>query len=401
MNIRIKLVLILLIALTTSPGAWGSVPGDQNGDKIVSDSELESAKQANYKGEINSSQFAEIEHIHDNYPREVVDGNGKKFTLYCPLKRIVCFHASSIEVLRTLKVLDKIVGIDNQALTEQADFYPELSKLTSVGSVTSPNSEAAIALHPDAAIVYNTYQTTECDTLQKEIEKLDPSIIVLHFDCHKPEYHISDVEKLGVIMEKEKEAEEYLQFYKELIGKINSTLKNVKSTERPRIYLEGSNDYKSCAKGSGYHQKIEMAGGDNIFANLTTPYPTVDPEAVLVKDPQIVIKLVGHADSSIANGYSVDDSSSMQAIRSSMMNRPGWSNMTAVKNDQVYVISNEIYGGAHFFVGVSYLAKVFYPDRFKDLDPRSIHQEHITRFQGMDLELDKHGVFFVPEVDEK
>jgi iron complex transport system substrate-binding protein len=89
----------------------------------------------------------------------------------------------------------------------------------------------------------------------------------------------------------------------------------------------------------------------------------------------------------------------MLAVRDRMMNRSGWSNLTAVKNGQVYVISNEIYGGSHFFVGVSYLAKVFYPDLFKDLDPRAIHQEYITRFQGMDQDLNKHGVFFAPEVE--
>ncbi len=391
------LMMLAILGVFLLP-CYAAVPGDQDGDKVVSDRELEAAKQANQKGELNSSQLAEIQHIHDNYPREVIDGNGEKITLYCPLQRIVCFHAQAIEVLRTLKSQDKVVGICPQAQKEQADFFLELSKLPSVGSTTTPNLEAAMALHPDAAIVYNTYQTTECDALQKAIEKLDPDIVVLHFDCYKPEYHVNDVEKLGAIMKREKEADEYLQFYKDLIGKINTTLEKVQSSEKPRVYLESSNDYNSCAKGSGYHQKIEMAGGDNIFADLPTQYPTVDPEAVMVKDPQIVIKLVGHTNSSIANGYSVDDPSSMLAVRSRMMNRSGWSNLTAVKNSRMYVISNEIYGGSHFFVGVSYLAKVFYPDLFKELKPRAIHQEYITRFQGMDQDLDKHGVFFVPEV---
>jgi iron complex transport system substrate-binding protein len=390
--------MILAILVTFLLPCSGAVPGDLDGDKIVSDSEFDSAKQANQKGEMNSSLLAEIEHIHDNYPREVLDGNGKNITLYCPLKRIACFHAQAVEILRTLKSQDRIVGISPQAQTEQADFFMELSELPGIGSTTAPDLEAAIALHPDAAILYNTYQTTECDTLQKAIEKIDPSIVVLHFDCYMPEYHIQDVERLGVIMEKEKEAQEYIEFYKDLIGKINSTLEKVKRDERPRIYLESSKDYNSAAKGSGYHQKIAMAGGDNIFADLATPYPTVDPEAILIKDPEFVIKNVGHGNSSIANGYSVDDSGSLQALRNSMMNRSGWSNLTAVKDDQVYIISNKIYGGSHFFVGVSYLAKVFYPELFKDLDPRAIHQEYITRFQGMDLDLKKHGVFFVPEV---
>ena len=180
-------LMILAILVTFLLPCYGAVPGDLDGDKIVSDSEFDSAKQANQKGEMNSSLLAEIEHIHDNYPREVVDGNGKNITLYCPLKRIACFHAQAVEILRTLKSQDRIVGIPPQAQTEQADFFLELSELPGIGSTTAPDLEAAIALHPDAAILYNTYQTTECDTLQKAIEKIDPSIVVLHFDCYMPE----------------------------------------------------------------------------------------------------------------------------------------------------------------------------------------------------------------------
>jgi iron complex transport system substrate-binding protein len=43
------------------------------------------------------------------------------------------------------------------------------------------------------------------------------------------------------------------------------------------------------------------------------------------------------------------------------------------------------------------MAKWFHPDLFKDLDPQSIHQEYLTRFQGLDYDLSKQGVFVYPE----
>jgi len=39
------------------------------------------------------------------------------------------------------------------------------------------------------------------------------------------------------------------------------------------------------------------------------------------------------------------------------------------------------------------MAKWFHPELFEDLDPKSIHQEYLTRFQGLDYALDEHGVF--------
>ncbi len=44
------------------------------------------------------------------------------------------------------------------------------------------------------------------------------------------------------------------------------------------------------------------------------------------------------------------------------------------------------------------MAKWFYPDLFEDLDPQAIHQEYLTRFQGLDYDLDEYGVFVYPEL---
>lgn len=82
------------------------------------------------------------------------------------------------------------------------------------------------------------------------------------------------------------------------------------------------------------------------------------------------------------------------ALRDEVAGRPGWDEIDAVKNDQVYVLSNDILGGAQHFIGVSYLAKLFHPDRFPDLDPVALHQEYLTRFQGLDLQ----GVYIYPEM---
>jgi len=66
-----------------------------------------------------------------------------------------------------------------------------------------------------------------------------------------------------------------------------------------------------------------------------------------------------------------------------------------MKDDKVYVIIKELTGNKHF-LAIGYLAKWFYPDLFEDLDPQAIHQEYLTRFQGLDYSLGEHGVFVYP-----
>jgi len=46
------------------------------------------------------------------------------------------------------------------------------------------------------------------------------------------------------------------------------------------------------------------------------------------------------------------------------------------------------------------MAKWFHPDLFKDLDPEAIHQEYLTRFQHLDYDLGKQGVFVYPSREE-
>jgi iron complex transport system substrate-binding protein len=38
---------------------------------------------------------------------------------------------------------------------------------------------------------------------------------------------------------------------------------------------------------------------------------------------------------------------------------------------------------------------------FKDLDPKAVHQEYLTRFQRLDYDLDDRGVFIYPPSEEK
>jgi len=78
--------------------------------------------------------------------------------------------------------------------------------------------------------------------------------------------------------------------------------------------------------------------------------------------------------------------------------RPAWDTITAVKNDRVYILSNDILGGAQHFIGIAYLAKILHPTRFEEMDPKIIHQEYLTRFQGLDYDIDEEGVFIYPKI---
>jgi len=400
MRQALSLLLILLISAglmaASAIAEVPSVPGDLDGDLIVSDEELRSAEEKRDAGELSEEELAEIRLINERYPRSITDSVGRTVTIYKPLERVVVFNSATIEIMRSLNTSEIIVGVDRYT-KEDGIFFPEMAgeEISEVGTTDAPDYEAVLEIEPEAVFVYATNRVASSVEIQKTLNSADPGITVIRLDGSNPEIYTEEVKKIGTLLDREEEAEDYLEFYRGSVEGITDFALDLSEEERPKVYLETPTG-KTCANGSIWHQRIEMAGGGNIFENASVSYPDVDPESVIVKDPEIVIKICSSGSLEFG-GYADDDPSEMEALREEMMSRPGWDEITAVENGEVYVLSIEVFAGAKYFVGLNYLAKILHPDLFCDLDPEAVHQEYITRFQGLDYDLDKHGVFVYPE----
>ncbi|MGB4086157.1 MAG: hypothetical protein WBK06_01140, partial [Methanothrix sp.] len=53
-------------------------------------------------------------------------------------------------------------------------------------------------------------------------------------------------------------------------------------------------------------------------------------------------------------------------------------------------------GAGNNIIGTAYLAKLFYPDLFQDIDPSAIHQEYVDRFCRIDFDVKEQGAFLYP-----
>jgi iron complex transport system substrate-binding protein len=317
--------------------------------------------------------------------------NGKDVTINKPVKRIVVLTPDSAEALGAINAEDTVVGISTY-LASMKMAFPELSKLPTVGSSSDPDCEAILSLNPDIVITYG--KSPAPTKLDDKLQNTD--IAVVRLDCWKPEHMAEDVKKLGYIFEREKEANTLIDFQKRCFDTINDETEKLSEDEKPWAYIEGYSDYSTWSKGWGIDCLCAIAGGKNIARDMPGTHPKIDSEWVLKHNPDVIVKVTR---SSIA-GYEVDDTSEINSLRDEIMSRPGWSNITAGRSGSVYLISRDICYGTDYIVGFTYLAKWFYPDLFEDLDPQAIHQEYLTEFQGLDYDLDEHGVFVYPPFEE-
>lgn len=195
--------LLLLSFAICSGSAFGmEVPGDLDGDLIVSDVELEAAAKSHDDGDITSEDLERIARIHDNYPRFIVDGTGSEVTLYKPPERV--FEISTGLIGATMFIFgeeEKIVGKGGCQNSRGAVNYTYNGKTY---SHTTPWQVEAI-LYPkifdDEAIPFSGYI---CQESYETIASTDPDIIIISTRCwgrdsgEACEKSIDTMRKLGV-----------------------------------------------------------------------------------------------------------------------------------------------------------------------------------------------------------
>jgi len=394
------------VALSHSLGIFGNA----NMDDAINENDIDYLKaviagsspatdlcDADSNGKIDAGDVEQVEKIIKGDETKLVlkDSAGKTVTVKTPVKSIIPVNRNAAEALRTLKCSDEIVGISDTALNDKS-YFPEFQNVMSVGSGKTPDVEKILAQNPDLVVYYATQWTTDYESLNDTLKRANPNISVIGIDCFKPETYVEDIMKLGYIVGRVKEAEDFTEWYNDNINKIEDKISDLPDEAKPGVYEGGRSDfYNTGGSGTSSHNAIIMAGGRNIFQDMSGDV-TIDPEALVKRDPQFIIWKISNI-----GGYSLEKDNSTKFVdkRDEILSRPELANVSAVRNGNVYIQSADVFFGGRYFLSIVYMAKWFHPDLFKDLDPQAIHQEYLTRFQGLDYDLNKQGVFVYPSLE--
>ena len=320
-----------------------------------------------------------------------VDTSDRVVTVKKPIERLISANWGSTEALRSIKATDKLVAVDYYAAKGGMGgvYFPEFVGYPNLGRPL--DYEVLFDLQPDLVLLS---ASTSSDTDYEKIKELDPKIAVFRLHYYRMESRVDEIRKLGYILYRKDEADEFINFYEGWLNSIEERVTEIPEEDKPRVYYEhGVRDYLTCGPGfGGYHDNLIAAGGKNIFSDLVDCV-NVDPEEVIKRNPEVIIKMGRGV-------YGVDDITVLSDQRDEIMNRPELAGVTAVKTGRVYMLSRDICccgGLGGNFVAIGYLAKWLHPDLFKDLNPKATHQEYLTRFQGLDYDLDEHSAFVYPE----
>ncbi len=141
---NLALAMACMMLLIGSAFAQGiDIPGDSDGDKIVSTEEVAAAEKLAQEGKLSANELQEIKHIHEKYPINITDSANRTVTIYKLVKRMIIQPTFEYEPVFILGAQDRLAAVTNTA--QKCFFYmPGIKDKPAVGEYKEIDYEAVI-----------------------------------------------------------------------------------------------------------------------------------------------------------------------------------------------------------------------------------------------------------------
>ena len=229
-------------------------------------------------------------------------------------KKIVVIDPSSVEVFYLLGAQKSIAAIGH---TAKSPIWPydKTPGLASVGSITKPSLEKVLSYTPDLVLLNAMISDFGLSLKQHSIKYL-----IVNADS--VEDILDNLEILGVLCAKEKEAITLSQEKKSKLKKIKAEIRK-NPLNMKGIFLYSTNPIMAFNSTSLSGQILEVVGVKNIAADLSADKPILSAEYILQQNPDFIIGAM-----SITSPQQIKDASPL--IKST----------SAAKKDKIFLIDS-------------------------------------------------------------
>lgn len=339
----------------------------------------------------------------------VTDMTGEEVEVTLPVERVAITSSSLLDMFIILAGedwADYVCMMPSDLQTREPakydllmETYPQLADVPTSPDLYSSGSfpdETIAVTEPDLVLLeYPTMQWLQYDGSNYPI-LTSMGVSVLQLDMYTDPFAEGAIDTnmnaLGAALGQQDRADEIIAFWYEQFDLVESILESVPESEKTLVaYTEimGSGQISSSAYGTtgtmGFSE-LTFVGVTNSSDQATETYSY---ERLLSIDPDYIIIAVSsyyqQGDAGYALGYGVTSTETAQQVVEEYKSRPGWSNLTAVQNDNIILYYPELGFTPAAFEKVLYLAEFLYPEYCGDLDADAIMDEYFDRFLPFDV----------------
>lgn len=273
---------------------------------------------------------------HGEKPVTVIDDLGREVILRQTPAKIVSIAPSNTEILFALGLGDKVVGV-----TDSCD-YPEAAKSKpKVGSVEL-DYEKIVEIAPDLVVAVGSLQRQAIDRLS------ELGICVLAVDPKTVDGVLHAITLTGKATGAEDRAATLVAELSRRIEAVTAKVSSIGASARPRVFVEIWNEpLMTAGPGTFVDELISAAGGENIAHDARGEWPQFSAEAVIERDPEVVI----------LTGFN----------KAEALARPAWQGISAYRSGRVHELHPDLLvrPGPRLVQGLEELAKLLHPEAFK------------------------------------
>ncbi len=336
----------------------------------------------------------------------LTDVLGRKVTVPAPAQRVLLgFYFEDFLAITGPGAYDRVVAISRSAWHDWRNsqwktyvkVIPRIQQLIDVGEVDAGtfNLEKAIAAKPDVAILA-AWQFRALGNTVNKLEAAGIPVVVVDYNAQTVAKHVASTLIIGKIMGSEDRARKLADNYAAAVAEVQ---KRVASAGIPakRVYVElgnkGPGEYGNTYPDWMWGAMIGLAGGNNIAFGKVGRSSPLNPEFVLAANPQAIFIAGSYwvkKPKALVMGFGVDVAQTRKRL-AAFTQRPGWSQLDAVKNKAVYGL---YHGGArtlYDYTFLQFIAKALYPKAFADIDPVANHRRYYEQW----LPVKAEGAFMV------
>lgn len=194
-------------------------------------------------------------------------------------ERVVSLAPSMTDIMLELGVESRLVGV-----LDASERPASLAGLPSVGRYGQVNIEKIVSLHPDLILLWPGAVPS---AQREQLKQLGYTIETL--DVHRLDELADGLARIAQAVGAPGEGQRLVSQFRERLASVRNRYRQLPTVhvfyqvwDKP-LYTVGGTQIISDA--------IEVCGGRNIFADLSQPAPQVGVEAVLTRNPEVILAM--------------------------------------------------------------------------------------------------------------
>lgn len=304
---------------------------------------------------------------------EVTDYTGRTVKVPENPERVVALYPFVGHTITMLGDIDKIVGasgIHKDVLIHMVN--PEIANVPVPYKEGAINIEELAALDADVVFIRN-----DTAVVEEEIAKLKKlGVTYVTVDFSTIDELKEGVTLVGKVMNRTEEAQAYVDFVDSTLALVDERLEGLAEEDKVMVFHSVNEATRTDAEGDICIEVMERAGlksasaENGLKAQGSKNYTTIeeiynwDPDAIICNEIDVT-------------KYILEDSK--------------WAGLSAVANGKVYTLPVGATRWCHPssmepHLAVLTLAKMFYPERFEDIDLESYVDKQYKEFFGLELD---------------